>query len=72
MLGKTTTFPKKAPGSIPPRPAPAQSNPRSKPRRAQEAIQGASQAKASKRQPNAQSGPSYIRRSQDRPHTRHS
>ena len=35
-----------APGSIPPRPAPAQSNPRSKPRRAQEAIQGASQAKA--------------------------
>ena len=35
---------KKAPGSIPP--APARSNPRSKPRRIQEAIQGAVEAKA--------------------------
>ena len=68
-LGETTTFPKKAPGLIPPRPAPAQSNPRSKPRRIQEeAIQGAPQTKASK----AQSGPSFLYQARSRPpHRRH-
>ena len=56
-LGETTTFPKKAPGLIPPRPAPAQSNP------------GASKRRQSKpRRPRHSLGPpSYIKRGQGPP-----